>query len=135
MAPLPLNSVLPCATLIGYDVCRAEIRGTDGWPANNGLSHKGAELLSTIQVGMQAFVQLAQGVPLVVLLAVETLRTRLPHYVCAEGHQSRYRSSGAVGESRSSDGRKPDGVSTYGGHHHPLIHAATPLKLAKITTQ
>ncbi|KAL6835037.1 hypothetical protein V8C40DRAFT_261703 [Trichoderma camerunense] len=45
----------------------------DGWPANNGLSHKGAELLSTIQVGMQAFVQLAQGVPPVVLLAVETL--------------------------------------------------------------
>lgn len=36
----------------------------DGWPANNGLSHKGAELLSTIQVGMQAFVQLAQGVHL-----------------------------------------------------------------------
>lgn len=87
---------LPCATLIGYDGWRAEIRGTDGWPANNGLSHKGAELLSTIQVGMQAFVQLAQGVPPVVLMAVETLRPRLPHYVCAEGHQSRYRSSGAV---------------------------------------
>lgn len=68
----------------------------DGWPANNGLSHNGAELLSTIQVGMQAFVQLAQGVPPVVLLAVETLGPRLPHYVCAEGHQSRYRSSGAV---------------------------------------
>ncbi|KAK4067004.1 uncharacterized protein Triagg1_8004 [Trichoderma aggressivum f. europaeum] len=91
----------------------AEIRGTDGWPANNGLSQKGAELLSTIQVGMLAFVQLAQGVPPVVLLGVETLGP--PFATLLE--------------------RKPDGVSTYGGHQHPLIHAATPLKLAKITTQ
>ncbi|KAL7945478.1 hypothetical protein V8C42DRAFT_345082 [Trichoderma barbatum] len=40
MAPLPLKSVLPCATLIGYDVRNAGIRGTDGWPVNNGLSRK-----------------------------------------------------------------------------------------------
>lgn len=70
-------------------------------------------------------------------LAWRTLGPRLPHYVCAEGHQSRYHSSGAVASPDHQDVRKLEGVSvsTHGARPHPLIHAATPLKLARMSTQ
>ncbi|PTB57881.1 hypothetical protein M431DRAFT_351988 [Trichoderma harzianum CBS 226.95] len=99
MAPLPLNSVLPCATLIGYDVCRAEIRGTrrvarEQWAEPQRCRAPLHD--SSRDAGICPAGPGCPSVPPVVLLAVETLRPRLPHYVCAEGHQSRYRSSGAV---------------------------------------
>ena len=57
--------------------------------------------------------------------------------VGAVSHQSRYQSSGAVVRPDHQDVRELDGVSvsTHGARQRPLIHAATPLKLAKIATQ
>lgn len=123
-------SAPPCSTLIGYDVRSYEVRGSKRVACV--CTVKRAEPQRCPAAALQAQLSAMPRCP----PAPERGDSRDPvatlHSTYVLRATNRVLIAPRACESRSSDGRKPDGEPTNGV---PLIHPATPLKLAKVTTQ